>query len=144
MSSRSANDLDLINDLTGPGQDDLSDRPNSYPTAWSGFWGGILIGIAGGALVPLAPWLGGALIFAGYGMTAFALAKSPNRFARALRFGFGTSAIVGGATLAGAALFPETTGSLIATLGERHLIFRGVVTMPWALTLIKFTYGLFR
>jgi hypothetical protein len=146
MSSRSRRelfDLDLINDLSEPRRDELPAGPESYPI-WSRFWGGILTGIAGGALVPLGPWLGGALILAGYGMTEIALGKSPNRFVRALRFGFGVSAIIGAATFAGAVLLPEWTSSLIAILGKRRLIFCGVMAMPWAFAVAKYVYGFFR
>src|SRR5208337_5652269 len=86
-------------------------RPDSGPDGWSGFWGGILIGVAGGALVPLAPWLGGSLIFAGYGMTALSLRGSKSRFARALSFGFALLAFVGAAMLLGQIVFPNATAS---------------------------------
>jgi hypothetical protein len=146
MSSRTRRelfDLDLVNDLSGPHRDELPASPQDNPI-WSRFWGGILIGIAGGALLPLGPWLGGALILAGYGMTAFALGKSSSRFVRALRFGFGVSAVVGAATLAGAVLSPVSTSSLVTALSERHLVFLGVTAMPWVLAPIKYVYGFFR
>jgi hypothetical protein len=112
--------------------------------SWSGFWGGILIAIAGGALVPHAPWLSGLMILAGYGATAWALGGSESRLGRSLRFGFAYSAALGASILAGTILFPQTTWSLIGAAGERHLIFCGLAGLPWALGLAKYIHLLFR
>ena len=143
MSSRPRRDI--IDDLDDSSQNEdetlfLPVRPDSGPDSWSAFYGGILIGIVGGALVPHALWLGGALIFIGYGMTAYTLRGRLNRFVRALRFGFGFSALVGAAIVAGCVLFPKSTWSLVAFVAERHLIFIGTMAMPWAISLAKYVH----
>ena len=116
-------------------------RPDSGLDGWSGIWGGILIGVAGGALVPLAPWLGGSLIFAGYGMTALSLRGGKNRFARALSFGFALLAFVGGAMVLGQIFFPNTTASIIAAAAAHHVIFISVAILAWPIGLLKYLLG---
>ena len=118
-------------------------RPDDgSPDAWSAFWGGMLIGIAGGALVPLAPWLGGSLIFAGYGMTALSLRGSRRRFGRALGFGFALLSFVGAAMVLGQIFFPYTTASLIAAAAARHLIFISIATLAWPIAILKYLSGI--
>jgi hypothetical protein len=117
-------------------------RPDSLPDAWSYFWGGILIGLAGAGLVTLAPWLGGVLIFAGYGMTASSLRGSRNSFARALSFGYALLACVGAAMLFGAVFFPNVTASVIAAAAAHHIIFISLATLAWPIALLKCVFGL--
>jgi hypothetical protein len=147
MSSRSQRDfIDYIDDhsLHEDETPFIPVRPDGPPDSWSAFFGGTIIGISGGALVPFAPWLAGALVAIGYGMTAYTLGGSRNRFVRALRFGFAIPALIGAATVVGEALSPSTTWSIVKFLGDRHLIFCGLAAMPWVLTLLKYTYGFFR
>ncbi len=118
-------------------------RDNS-PDNWTAFYTGILIGVAGGALIPLAPWLGGLLILLGYGTTAFTLRARGNRLTRALRSGFWLSATFGAALIVAEALFPKLAWSLVATAGERTIIFPTVVVMPWAAGLLRYAYVLIR
>src|SRR5262245_35844252 len=112
--------------------------PESRPDNWTGFYSGILIGIAGGALAPLAPWLSGLLISAGYGLTALTLKRTGNRFIRALRFGFALAALAGAVILAGEILFPKAAWRFIEMAGERSLIFASVAATPWLLALIRY------
>ena len=108
---------------------------------WSAFWGGLLIGLAGAGLVTLAPWLGGLLVFVGYGMTALSLRGSRSGFGQALRFGYGLLAFVGAAMLLGVIVFPNATASLIAAAAERHLIFISLATLAWPVALLKLVLG---
>jgi hypothetical protein len=117
-------------------------RPDSLPDAWSYFWGGILIGLAGAGLVTLAPWLGGLLIFAGYGMTALSLRGSRASFGRALSLGYALLACVGAAMLLGAAFFPGVTASVIAVAAAHHVIFISLATLAWPIALLKCFFGL--
>ncbi|HZV21022.1 MAG TPA: hypothetical protein VE986_05680 [Hyphomicrobiales bacterium] len=120
------------------------DYRRGYSDTWSGFWGGILLGIAGGALIPLGPWLGGLLMLAGYGMAASTLRSRRSRFAGALRFGFFISAIIGAALILGHGTAPAATWSIISYIGDRHLIFPGVAAIPWMLAILRYFYRLFR
>src|SRR5208337_4455574 len=111
--------------------------PERGPDRWSVFYSGILMGIAGGGLVSLAPWLAGILILIGYGLTAFTLRASASRFVRALFLGFVLSASVGALLIAGEIFVPQTAWNLIAALSERHLIFPGVAAMPWVIGILR-------
>ena len=113
-------------------------RPDSSPDAWSGFWGGILIGLSGAALVTLAPWLGGSLIFAGYGMTALSLRRSRYRFLRALSFGYALLAFLGAAMVLGEVFFPNITASVIDAAAAHHVIFISLTTLAWPIALLKY------
>ncbi len=119
-------------------------RRDGPPGNWTGFYSGILIGVAGGGLVALAPWLGGALVFAGYAVTALTLKGPGSRFCRALRTGFWVSALVGASILAGEAFFPRTAWSLIQAASDRHVLFPGIAGMPWSIGLLKYLYVLIR
>ncbi len=114
---------------------------DSGPDTWSAFWSGLLIGLAGAGLVTLAPWLGGLLVFVGYGMTALSLRGSRNGFGRALRFGYGLLALVGAAMLLGVIFFPNVTASVIGAAAERHLIFVSLATLAWPIALLRFVLG---
>jgi hypothetical protein len=116
-------------------------RPDGPPDAWSFFWGGILIGLAGAGLVTLAPWLGGLLIFAGYGMTASSMRGSRTSFGRAIGFGYALLACVGAAILLGAVFFPNVTASVIAAVAAHHVIFISLATLAWPIALLKFVFG---
>ncbi len=145
MAVESPRDLiDYIDD-TSQHEDETAFIPvrpdGGSPDAWSGFWGGMLIGIAGGALVPLAPWLGGSLIFAGYGMTALTLRGSRNSFARALGFGFALLSGVGAAMVVGQIFLPYTTASLIAAAAARHILFISIATLAWPIALLRYLSG---
>ena len=117
-------------------------RPDSLPDAWSAFWGGILIGLSGAALVTLAPWLAGSLIFAGYGMTAFSLRGSRYRFLRALSFGYALLACLGAAMVLGQVFFPNTTASLIDAAAAHHVILISLATLAWPIALLKYLFKL--
>ena len=116
-------------------------RPDSSPDAWSAFWGGILIGLAGAALVTLAPWLGGSLIFAGYGMTALSLRGSGNGFARALGFGYALLASIGAAMVLGEVFFPNVTASVLDAAAAHHVIFISMAMLAWPIALLKYLFS---
>ena len=117
--------------------------PEGRPDPWTFFFFGILIGTVGGALTALSPLLAGAMILAGYGVTAVTLKGSRKRFGRALRFGFAISALLGGALLAGAILAPDVALHPIL-VRERHLIFLGFALMPWVLGVLRYLVALVR
>ena len=121
--------------------------------SWNTFYLGILIGIGGGAVTCLSPWLGGALFAVGYGMTACSLrgyASFDSRLrgygvslrgygvSNALLFGFKWAAIAGALLFAGVFLFPESTGAFVEGVGRRHAIFLGVATLPWFLAIANY------
>jgi hypothetical protein len=118
--------------------------PQNAPDSWTGFYCGILIGVIGGALAPLAPWLSGFLILAGYGLAASTLKSTGNRFIRALRFGFAVAAFFGAVLLAGEILFPKAVWHFVEAAGRRSLIFISVAAAPWLLGLIRYVYALVR
>ncbi len=118
--------------------------PDGMPDRWTFFFTGILSGVFGGALVAVSPWLAGALIFIGYGLTAVSLRSARNAFGRALRFGFAIAAALGAAVLLGDALAPKAAGQVIFLVGERHLLFPGFVLMPWILGLLRYAYACVR
>jgi len=120
-------------DDSGPASD-ISGGSDS----WNTFYLGILIGIGGGAVTCLSPWLGGALFAVGYGMTACSLRGSASRVSNALLFGFKWAAIAGALLFAGVFLFPESTGAFVEAVGRRHAIFLGVATLPWMIAIVKY------
>ncbi len=146
MSSDSERDMiDYIDDDAHHEDETLFiPAPDGRPDNWTAFYIGILTGIVGGGLVALAPRLGGILIVAGYGLTAFTLKARGNRFARALRFGFLVSAVLGAALVAGEIYCPNTVWQFIAVASERHLIFTSVVAFPWATGMLRYVYALVR
>jgi hypothetical protein len=144
MAARSPRDVIEYFDDNSQSEDEtpfLPVRPDGSPDAWSGFWGGILIGLAGAGLVTLAPWLGALLIFAGYGMTALSLRRSSTSFGRALGFGYAILACVGAAMLLGAVFSPNVTASVIAAVAAHHVIFISLATLAWPIALLKFVFG---
>ena len=144
MASRPPSDfIDYVDDETQDEDDTpfFPVRPATLLDTWSGFFGGILIGLAGGALIPLAPWLGGLMVFAGYGMTALTLSGSRNRFARALSFGFGILALAGGIMLLGTIFFPAFTWSFVAAAAQHHVVFVSVAALAWVIGVAKYIYG---
>ena len=141
MSSRENND---DHDFFDMGLREMELREKSAPDNWTAFYIGILIGLAGGALAPLAPWLSGVLILAGYGITALTLKRTGSRFIRALRFGFGTAALAGAVVLAGEILYPQAAWRFIEIAGERSLIFVSVAVTPWILGLLRYAYAVTR
>jgi len=118
--------------------------PDGGPDHWTIFFSGILLGIAGGALAPVSPWLAGALILVGYGLAAYTLKDTSSAFGRALRFGFVIPAVLGGALLLGEILTPDAAWRAVSALGERHLIFPGFALMPWLLGILRYAYALVR
>jgi hypothetical protein len=105
--------------------------PDGRPDKWTRFFCGLFMGIAGGALIPLGPWLGGALVLVGYGLVAHTIRGSSGRLGRGLCFGFAVSALVGALILAGSIFLPAMTSALIEFLGRHHAIFLGIIFMPW-------------
>ncbi len=117
-------------------------RPDSSPDSWSCFWGGILIGLSGAALVTLAPWLAGSLIFAGYGMTALSLRGSRFGFLRALGFGYALLAGVGAALVVGQVFFPNSTAAVIGAAAAHRVILISLATSAWPIALLKYLFKL--
>jgi hypothetical protein len=144
MVARSPRDVIDYFDDNAENEDEtpfLPVRPEGdFLNPWSGFYGGLLIGLAGGGLATLAPWLAGLLIFAGYGMTALTLRRTRRRLFRALGLGFGVIALAGAAVVLGEVFFPLTTSVILAAAAARHMIFLSVVALPWA---IGFAWRLF-
>jgi hypothetical protein len=142
MSSDSGRDIGDY--ITGNSNDEdgslFIPSPEGHTDPWALFFSGILIGLAGGGLVTLAPWLAGALIMSGYFLTALSLKGSSNRLANGLCFGFTISAILGAALIAGEIGAPKTTWRLIVEAGNRHLAFPSVALIPWALGILKFVH----
>jgi hypothetical protein len=108
--------------------------------AWIVPFLGFLGGLAGGALVPIAPWLGGALVVIGYGLAAFSMRGSTSCAGRAVRFGFVVTAILGVTLLAGMATKPLAILHLLSEAGERRLTFTSFALMPWAFAVLKLCY----
>ncbi len=115
--------------------------PEDHRDPWMPFYGGILTGLAGSALVVISPWLGGALIAIGYGVTAFALRGCANRFAKALRLGFALVALLGAALIAADMAVSSALWHFVAMAGDRHLIFPGFALMPWVLGVLRYLYA---
>jgi hypothetical protein len=147
MSSRQEerDDIDFFEDTAHHEDETLFvPVPENAPHSWTAFYSGILIGIAGGALASLAPWLSGVLILAGYALTAFTLKGTGNRFIRALRFGFAITALLGAVLLACEILYPNAVWHFVEMAGRRSLIFMSVVLTPWLLGLIRYVFALAR
>ncbi len=144
MSSDSEGDIgDYVGDNSHQEEGTLFlPSPDGRPDRWSFFFIGILSGMLGGALVVISPWLAGALIFIGYGLTAVSLRSVRHGFGRALRFGFAITAVLGVAVLLGDALAPKAAWRVISAIGERHLVFPGFVFMPWILGILRYFYSL--
>jgi hypothetical protein len=109
---------------------------------WTLFFWGILIALAGSVLVPVAPWLAGALIAIGYTLTACTLAGSKRRFARSLALGFTLAAVLGAGLVAVYIYAPKATWHFILVAGNRHLIFPSFALMPWVLGVLKYIHAL--
>ena len=140
MSSDSGRDLgDYITD-SSPSEDGtlFLPAPEGNTDPWTLFFSGILIALAGGAIVTIAPWLAGALIMTGYCLTALSLRGSANRLANGLCFGFAISAMLGAALVASEIGAPKATWHFVAQAGKRHIIFPSVVLIPWALGILKY------
>jgi hypothetical protein len=112
--------------------------PEGRPDSWTVFYVGILTGMAGGGIIALSPWLGGFLIFAGYGMSALSFGRPLTKFAYALRYGFALSALAGALIFAAALTFPETAGRLIDAVSKRHLTFLSLTGLPWAAAVFRY------
>ncbi len=115
--------------------------PEGHRDPWAPFYAGILTGLAGSALVVVSPWLGGALIAIGYGLTALALRGSANRFAKALRLGFALVALLGAALIAADMALSPALRHFIDMAGNRHLVFPGFALMPWVLGVLRYLYA---
>jgi hypothetical protein len=140
MSGGERDVIDYVDDETQDEDDTLflPMRPNNASTGWGGFLGGALAGVAAGSLAPIAPWLAGLLVFAGYGVAAYALGGSRNRLARALSFGFGVMAAAGAAMALGGVFFPAATWSVISAIAERHAVFLSVAILPWPIGFVRY------
>lgn len=114
--------------------------PDNHRDPWLPFYAGILTGLAGSALVAVS-WLGGALIAIGYGLSALKLRGRANRFAKALGFGFGVTAILGAALTAGEMAGLAAVRHFIVMAGDRHLVFPVFALMPWVLGVLKYLYA---
>jgi hypothetical protein len=142
MAPRELDVIDYIDDDT-QNEDHtlfLPVRPDSVPDGVSGFLGGVLIGVSGGALAQIAPWLAGVLIFAGYGMAACALGGRRDLFTRALSFGFSVLALTGAAMAVGGVLFPRPTWAIVSAIAERHALFLSVAIMAWPIGFARYLY----
>jgi hypothetical protein len=106
----------------------------------SGFFGGILIAVSGGALAGIAPWLGGSLIFAGYAMAASSLAGRRNLFARSLRFGFWALALTGAAMALGGVFYPRSTWAAVSAIADRHALFLSVAALAWPIAFARYLH----
>ncbi|MFZ1109592.1 MAG: hypothetical protein WAN43_14765 [Rhodomicrobium sp.] len=142
MAPREHDAIDYIDDDT---QDEdvtlfLPVRPDSAVDGASGFLGGVLAGVSGGALAQIVPWLAGLLIFAGYGMAACALGGSRSLFARSLSFGFTVLAVAGAAMALGGMFFPRQTWSILSAISERHALFLSVAALAWPIGFARYLY----
>ncbi len=108
------------------------------PDRWTAFLGGILIAICGGALLIIAPWLGGAFVAAGYGLTAYSLRGARSRFAASLRFAFMLFAMIGAAITTIDCLVPRSSWAIIDYLGKKLPLFIGVAILPWVIGIAKY------
>jgi hypothetical protein len=104
--------------------------------SYSGFWGGILLGALGAALVPVSAWLGGAFVFGGYAMTALVL-HGARHWKRALRAGFLTFSAVGALLFLGDTFAPQTTWAVIDFGTAHRAVFLGLVFGPWVVAVAK-------
>jgi hypothetical protein len=142
MSSDSERDIGDF--VTGNSTDEdgtlFLPSPEGNTDPWTLFFSGILIGLAGGALVTVGPWLAGALIMTGYFLTALSLKGSSNRLANGLCFGFIISAILGAALIACEIGAPKGTSRFIVAAGNRHLVFPTVALIPWALGFLRYVH----
>jgi hypothetical protein len=142
MSSDSGRDFGDY--LTGNSTDEdgmlFLPSPEGHTDPWALFFSGILIGLAGGALATVAPWLAGGLIMTGYFLTALSLKGSSNRLANGLCFGFTISAILGAALIAFEIGAPKATWHFVVVAGNRHLVFPSVALIPWALGILKYVH----
>ncbi len=118
----------------------LPTQENGDP--WTFLPGGILVALAGGVLAPLSVQLAGALIALGYGLAAITLRRNRSCFAKALRFGFGVTAILGAALLAAGIASPEAVRHAVVAPGHHLTMFLGFAAMPWALGALRLLYGL--
>jgi hypothetical protein len=146
MSSESDGDVvDYVTDQSAHEEGTLFlPCPEAGPDRWSMFFVGILLGIAGGALVPVSLWLSGAIICVGYGVAAFTLRNSCSKLGRAIRFGLVIPAILGAALLFGEMLAPESVRRALSLAGNRPLIFPSFALMPWILGMLRYAYALVR
>ncbi len=142
MSSDSEGDItDYVTDNSHREEGTLFlPSPDGRPDRWTLFFCGILLGMFGGALVAISLWLAGALIFIGYGLTAFSL-RSAQGFGRALRFGFLIAAVLGAAVLLGDAVAPKSAWRVVSALAERHLVFPSFLFMPWILGTLRYAFA---
>jgi hypothetical protein len=123
-------------------------EPESFPDSLSGFWGGILLGFCGAALVPVSAWLGGTFILCGYALSGSTLSSTlRSRWGRALRTGFFAAAAIGAALLLGDVFATGTTWALIGMAMAHRIVFAGLVAAPWLIavgTIIVSTIRSFR
>ncbi len=118
--------------------------PPAGPNSWTVFWGGILTGLAGGAIAIVAPWLGGLLISGGYALTALTLSAPGNRFVRAIRFGYIVSAILGIAIAVAYVLDTPAMRRIFDFHGKQYLFFGCVLALPLVIGMLRYGYALAR
>lgn len=115
--------------------------PENHGDMWMPFCAGILADFAGGALIAISPWLGGALTTIGYSVSALKLRGRRSRFAKALRFSSGITALLGAALATGAISAPVAVQHFVEMTVNRHLIFPFFALMPWVLGVLKYLYA---
>ncbi len=141
MASRRNKDLIEYIDDNSQHEDDtpfIPVRPETGLDTWTTFFGGILIAICGGALLTIAPWLGGAFVAVGYCLAAYSLRGARSRFAANLRFAFLLFAMLGAVITTFDCLAPRTTWSVIEYMGRKLPIFIGIAILPWVFGTTKY------
>jgi hypothetical protein len=113
-------------------------RPDRSPDGWAVFIVGALTGVAGGALLLVAPWLGGLAIALGYGAAALVLGGSRNGFARSFAFGFAVFALAGAAIALSHMFFPETAWPILSGIAEPRPLFFSTALAPWLAGFAKY------
>ncbi|MFT4078990.1 hypothetical protein [Rhodomicrobium lacus] len=142
MSRQEQDLIDYIDDKS-QNEDEtafLPVRPDGYPDSWTVFFLGIFFAIAAGALIPVSPWLGGTLVFGGYGAAALTLTGTKNRVSRALRFGFAVFAVIGAVIVTGMIAWPTITRSMVDAAAETNLVFLSVALLPWLLATFRYIH----
>jgi hypothetical protein len=139
-SPREKDIIDFFDDDTQneDGTDFIPVRPDTGPDSWTAFFGGLLTAISGGALLAEAPWLGGAMVGAGYAVAAYGLRGARSRFAASLRFSFVLFAVLGALVLAADIVASQTVWPVVAVAGKKGRVFLGVALLPWVIAFVKY------
>ena len=110
----------------------------SVSDPWSGFWGGLLLGLAGACLTALSPWLGGTLVLVGYGLTAYALGRPARSAGRSLKVGFIYAALIGAALIGADAIIPKSLWRFLTLVSNHAGVFVSLSLAPWVIALGNF------